>query len=752
MAEIGIDLSTSRSRIFWRLIAWARRHGIARRLAVGLTVAALVSGVATYVALTGPPPFSSRSTLLTLIIIDLVLLLPLTALTSFYLLRLWSERRKRSAGSRLQARLVLLFSVIAIVPTIIIVVFTALFFNFGIQSWFSERVGTALSESLSITDRYLAEKQLAIEEKVKNVRNDINRYTLSISISPRQFQSFAVKQLEDHSIRDAAIFDRRGRVLVSVGTGSLLPYEQQSKIQAAIASLSKRDVAIITTSGSTNLRAITRLQVFFDSPLYLYIATSIEPALVNHINRLRGAVAEYVNLKDRRSTLQIGFFLLFAIVALLLLFAAIWLGLLFADRLARPIINLINAADRVGGGDYQARVPEGDANDEVTSLSRAFNRMTSQLDRNRRELIEANQQIDARRQFTETVLAGVSAGVIGLDADGRVNLPNRSASELLVTDLSSKIGEPLGRVVPEMGDMLAKVLAHPRRAERAEVTVERDGEVHTLLVRIASEMLNDEVIGFVVTFDDITDLQAAQRLAAWADVARRIAHEIKNPLTPIQLSAERLRRKYLKEIQTDPEAFAICTDTIVRQVGDIGRLVDEFSDFARMPSPSMAPVDLREICRQAAFLQREAFQNIDIRLDLPENAVMATCDRRQVAQALTNLLKNASEAIAEDVDDGATGQIDVTLKLEDERARIVVEDDGKGLPQDLLPRLTEPYVTTRAKGTGLGLAIVSKIMEDHAGALQLRNRPGGGASATLIFRAEDIVEPTATQVPEQAAE
>jgi two-component system nitrogen regulation sensor histidine kinase NtrY len=539
---------------------------------------------------------------------------------------------------------------------------------------------------------------------------------------------------------------------LAIGTGTLLPYEPKRRIQAAVASLSKRDVAIISTAGSTNLRAITRLQVYFDSPLYLYVATSIEPALVKHISRLRTAVGEYLKLKDRRSTLEVGFFLLFAIVALLLLFAAIWLGLMFADRLARPIINLINAADRVGGGDYEARVPEGDANDEVTSLSRAFNRMTSQLDRNRRELVEANQLIDARRQFTETVLAGVSAGVIGLDAEGRISLPNRSASELLATDLGDKIGNPLGQVVPEMGDMLARILSHPRRAERGEITVEREGKVHTLLVRMASEMLSEEVIGFVVTFDDITELQTAQRLAAWADVARRIAHEIKNPLTPIQLSAERLRRKYLDEIKSDREAFEICTDTIVRQVGDIGRLVDEFSDFARMPSPTMSSVDLRDICRQAIFLLREGYQEIKIDYDLPDAPVLVTCDRRQIAQALTNLLKNAAEAISEGEQAGTAGQISVTLTQENGQAQIVVKDNGRGLPQDLLPRLTEPYVTTRAKGTGLGLAIVRKIMEDHFGALALHNRPEGGAIAALTFRAEDSLPAAETPLPEQAAE
>lgn len=748
---------------FWqrfglRIAMWARRHGVARRLAIGLTIAALISGIATYVVLTGSPLGSGRSpTLLALIIIDMCLLLPLTALIGYRLVRLWSDRRRKSAGSRLQGRLVLLFSVLAVVPAIIIVVFSALFFNFGIDSWFSSRVGRALTESITITERYLTEKQKEISEKVRDVRRDLDEYTLAISVSPRGFQRFALQRFQENAVTDAAVFDKNGKVIVSVGNGRLFPYEPRERIQAGIAQLKKNDVVIITTAKSANMRALTKLSVYLESPLYLYVSTSIDPALLGNIASLQQAVTDYVQLKERRSVLEIGFFLLFAIVSLLLLFAAIWLGMLFANQLARPISALINAADRVAAGDLKARVPERQADDEIGILSRAFNRMTGQLSRNRKDLLEANRQIDARRQFTETVLAGVSAGVIGLDEAGRINLPNRSASDLLGLDLREMIDQPLAEVVPEMAELMNRILANPARPERAEVMVARGGDVRTLLVRIAAEQLEENVIGFVVTFDDITDLQAAQRLAAWADVARRVAHEIKNPLTPIQLSAERLRRKYLKEIQSDPETFETCTDTIVRQVGDIGRLVDEFSSFARMPRPVMAEEDLREVCRQAVFLQRQAHGDIAIEMDLPDQPVRHTCDRRQIAQALTNILKNAAEAVTES-DDGGKREIHLRLVAAETGAEVIVDDTGAGLPGDLQHRLTEPYITTREKGTGLGLAIVRKIMEDHGGDLILQNRPDGtGARAVLSFPPEEAdvsqSDPaTPVDLPSEAAE
>jgi two-component system nitrogen regulation sensor histidine kinase NtrY len=453
-------------------------------------------------------------------------------------------------------------------------------------------------------------------------------------------------------------------------------------------------------------------------------------------------------MESERSGIQVSFIIIFVMVALLLLLAAGWVGLTVARQLARPISDLIGAAREVSDGNLNIRVEAGEESDEIGRLGHAFNNMTGQLQAQQRGLIEANRELDTRRRFTETVLAGVSAGVIGLDPDGKISLPNRSASELLSLELSEHIGEPLAEVVPEMAELLKVALLAPQRPHQEEIQLMRRDGMRTLLTRITGETLQSEVIGYVVTFDDVTDLLSAQRKAAWADVARRIAHEIKNPLTPIQLSAERLRRKYQGEITSDPETFKTCTDTIVRQVEDIGRMVDEFSAFARMPQPIMRPENLSDICREAVFLERNRNPEIKLELTMPDNAVSVRCDSRQISGALTNIIKNAAESIEGHIAEGglerAAGWIGVTLQqgdreFDNDMVRIVVEDNGKGLPADR-ERLTEPYVTTREKGTGLGLAIVRKIMEDHRGRLILESREPEGAKVTLAIYAGDDID------------
>jgi two-component system nitrogen regulation sensor histidine kinase NtrY len=423
---------------------------------------------------------------------------------------------------------------------------------------------------------------------------------------------------------------------------------------------------------------------------------------------------------------------------MLFLAAAIAIGIHFAAQLADPISRLVGAAERVRAGDLSARVPEGEKDDELVSLSRAFNRMTYQIQSQQLELIEANRQLDERRRFTETVLTGVTAGVIGLDRGGRIHLPNRSASALLGIDLDRSIGEDLADVAPEMAHLLEEAALRPTRLAQAQVQIAGDKSTRTLLVRIAAEYDGGAIGGFVVTFDDITELLSAQRKAAWADIARRIAHEIKNPLTPIQLSAERLRRRYLKDIKKDPETFQICTDTIIRHVEDIGRMVDEFSSFARMPAPVLKPEDLTTIVEQAVFLERTAHPKITFELRFAIRPVPLRCDARLVGQTLINLLKNAIESIeARIVESGPSPPGRITVRVESVPAVAVsIEDNGKGLPEHGRERLTEPYVTTRAKGTGLGLAIVKKIMEDHQGELVLSDREGGGARVKLVFASE----------------
>jgi two-component system nitrogen regulation sensor histidine kinase NtrY len=740
-----------------RLIGWLRRVGLGRKLALGLTFAALASGMATYVALTGSPPFGPNPrTLLFLVILDLCLLLPLAVLVAQRVVRLWSERRRGQAGSRLHARLVLLFGLLATTPAVIVAVFSALFFNFGIQAWFGDRVRTALSESLAVTQAYVSDKYDAARAEVLGLADEINRNAAQLTAEPRALAPLLAYHARDRGIEGALIFDARGRTLANHGVAAIA--DPVRDLLTRVADLKDGEVRLYSDAAAGKIKGITKLLLYYDSDVYLFVERPVDTALFGHVRNLREAVDEYERLKEQRSSLQFSFYLLFAGVSLLLVLAAIWLGFMIANQLARPISELITAAERVGTGDLRVRVDERRSADELGSLSRSFNRMIGQLQRNREELVEANRQLDARREFTETVLAGVGAGVVGLDAQGRINLPNRSATELLGLPLGERIGQPFAPLVPELAPLLAQARARPERMHSAEIQVQRPDRKATFLVRVAAEEIKGEIVGFVVTFDDISELQAAQRKAAWADVARRIAHEIKNPLTPIQLSAERLRRKYLGQIVGDREAFEQYTETIVRQVGDIGRLVDEFSAFARMPVPVLRPGDLAEVCRQAVFLERTGWPDIEFVLAMPEPPLVVECDQRLVGQALLNLLRNAAAAINErgarpGAPAGAKlGRIEVTLTAAGDAVTIVVSDDGKGLPAELKDRLTEPYVTTRAKGTGLGLAIARKIMEDHGGSIRLENRAEGGARVALTLPRRAAKVGLAAVAPERAAE
>jgi len=423
---------------------------------------------------------------------------------------------------------------------------------------------------------------------------------------------------------------------------------------------------------------------------------------------------------------------------MILLMAAIWVGMTVSAQMAEPLTDLIDAAERISKGDLKARVETTDSPDEIGLLSRSFNNMAARIFSQQQGLITANTELDERRRFTEAVLSGVTAGVVGLSADSRLDLPNRSASELLGKDLNAHIGEPFTDIVPELKGILNDAHQRIDFLHHAEIPIKVGDVQKTFLVRVAVERKEDgSVAGFVVTFDDVTALLSAQRKAAWADVARRIAHEIKNPLTPIQLSAERLQRKYLKQIETDPDTYKRLIETIIRQVGDIGRMVDEFSSFARMPLPQMKRENLSELCRQAAFLERNREVKVAIELDLPADDIYISCDARQVSRVLTNIIKNATESIEGAREDGAEveGRVDISMRqsADGRIAEIIVEDDGRGLPADERDRLTEPYVTTREKGTGLGLAIVKKIMEEHGGVLMLGDRQPRGARVTLRF-------------------
>lgn len=725
-----------RNAIWRRVGRWIMRVVLGRRFALALAIAAVISGIGTYVVLTQSAPFGpDPDTVLVLVNVDLALLLLLGAVVARRIVELWAARRRGSAGSRLHVRLVLLFSLVAVTPAIVVAIFSVVFFNVGIQSWFSDRVRNALGASLSVAEAYLNEQQQAIRADILVMGQDVAREQSVVFQNPALLNRVLSAHASLRGVPEVMLFEgSTGRVLGRSSLSYTLEFDPVPTW--AVERARAGEVAIIVNEKGDRVRALMRLGDLPDT--FLYVGRFVDPSVLNHVKRTQDAVLVYEQLEGRRSNMQINFAMLFAVLALLLLFAAVWLGLVFANQLARPIINLIGATERVRAGDLGVRVPAADGDDEIGTLGRAFNRMTSQIESQQRELLDANRQLNMRRRFTEAVLGGVSSGVIGLDDQFRLNLPNRSASALLATDLDREVGRNLADVVPEMEELLDEAKRRPRGLVQSQIRVTREKRTQTLLVRVAAERSADqEVLGYVVTFDDITELLSAQRKAAWADVARRIAHEIKNPLTPIQLSAERLKRKYLKEITSDPETFETCTDTIVRQVGDIGRMVDEFSSFARMPAPVMKDEDAVELCRQAVFLQRNANPSIVYVVETPAAPANLICDGRQVGQALTNLLQNAADSILARPVAGdralPEGRIVVRVAVDGGQIVVDVEDNGIGLPVEQRDRLTEPYVTTRAKGTGLGLAIVRKIMEDHGGELALEDREEGGARVRLVF-------------------
>lgn len=718
--------------------AWVGRVRLRAKLAIALTVAALAAGIATYAALSEAAPFGKNdpSFVSALLMLDLTLLLMLCGLIVHRLVKLFVTRRRNQAGSKLHVKIVSVFTLLAVMPSIVVAVFAGLLFYFGVQSWFSDKVRTIVNESLVVAQSYLKEHQQVLRADALAMANDLNREAFRLNPAQPVFTQLVMAQATVRSLNEAIVFDGSGKILARAGLSFSLSLEPISPEMLERAKAG--EVVLRLSDDDARVRALLKLDNFID--MYLFVGRLVEPKVLAHMAASQGAVKDYREMEGKRKNVELTFAVVFSMAALLLLLAAVWFGLFFAGQLVQPIGHLVTAAEKVRGGDLTARVPEeAGTENELSLLSRAFNRMTSQLENQRAELVDANRLLDYRRRFIEAVLTTVPAGVIGMDAHFRVNLVNQAAADLFgLTEAEKVIGQPVTELLPELSELLSGLNAGARQGE-GQIEVRREGvPARTLLVRMAAEMAGTAPRSYVVTFDDVSDLLLAQRKAAWADVARRIAHEIKNPLTPIQLAAERIKRRYSGEIKSDPEVFLSCIATITRQVEDIGRMVDEFSAFARMPVPVLAPHDIVALCREAVFMQGTGRHDLDFVQDLPAVPVLVLCDDRQIAQALTNILKNGIEAIegrqASDHQDLPRGKIVLQLVVAEDSVTIRISDNGKGLPHEDRHRLTEPYVTTRAKGTGLGLAIVKKIMEDHRGNLLLEDNPGGGAAVALVLQ------------------
>ncbi|MBH9969652.1 MULTISPECIES: PAS domain-containing sensor histidine kinase [unclassified Commensalibacter] len=722
-----------------------------RKATIFLVVLALIFTIITFVILSGGIVTSHKSSVqfVILSINGFVLVLLILALF-FCIFRLISEHRRRLVGSKIHIKLIVLFSIIAIVPTILVGIFATILFHFGIQNWFNNRVSTALNEALLASKGYLQEhndnirtEAFSLANYIQGIQNNYAQAGQDLYDDGNSLDQILDSQATLRGLNAAFVYNSfTQKIIASGGLFNNTSYAKQLPRSATL--MSHNDVAILDSPDEETVRAA--IPINDTPPLVLLIIRPVDPVILNHMHKTEKVVMQYNDLNNKSSKIQVMFVIIFALIALLVVLVAILIGLFIANQIARPVGLLTLAAQKISKGNLNVRVPEYGKDDEITDLARAFNQMTNQLSVQHKELIEANQQIDERRRFTEAVLSGVSSGVIGLDKQAVIELPNRSANQLLSIDLMNYIGHKITDVVPEFSPLLSiiseeiDIINNNHKLIQKEIQIKTSAGSRMLLAQIGPEIRGNEIEGFVITFDDITDLQAAQRKAAWADIARRIAHEIKNPLTPIQLSAERLRRRFLKEISKDQDIYNQCIDTIVRHVGDIGRMVDEFSSFARLPQPVIKTNEVTCIIRETLFLQQNAHCEIRYHTDLPNDKIEMNCDARLISQALTNLFQNASDAInmkneKSNGHENYIGNIWVTLELNKNTIIISVKDDGIGLPQEDRLRLTEPYVTHKPKGTGLGLAIVKKIMEEHNGTLQLKDRiEGRGTISILTFQ------------------
>ncbi len=716
-----------------RLGRWLRLGRVRNAATLGLVVLGPVLAGLTYVVL-GPLDQGSASFWLRFVLLaDLVYVLAVATLVLRDVARMVAARRAKSAGSRLHLRLVGVFAFLALLPTVTVAIFSVLTINVGLEGWFSDRVRGVLTTSLAAAQAYEEEHrdELARDGLGLAAYLDEEKRALALMTDGdlRQILGRVQPQIE-RSLTEAFVIDSAGGLRARGARSYDFGYERPTPEDFAIAEA--EGLAIIEDWTNDEFRALIPLRSFADR--YLFVTRAVDGEILSLLDDTQETAALYRQLESDRGRLLFEFGLLYLGFAVILILAAIWLGLWYAEGLSKPVGRLLGASERVGRGDLDVRVPEEDGDDEIADLGRHFNEMTTRLKAQREQLLRTTDQIERRRRLFDSVLSSVTSGVVGLDAEGRVAFANRSAQRLLSGEVRPEVA--LGEAIPEFAGLFERLRAEGRDVVQEQLSLLRGGKQEILLVRMSPRRAEDgSPEGYVVAFDDVTDLVGAQRMAAWGDVARRIAHEIKNPLTPIRLSAERIKRKFGRRLgEEDAGDLEQMTDVIVRQTEDLRRIVDEFSRFARMPEPERRDVDLTTLVRDAVTLQEAGQPGVRFLTVLPAQGVAADLDPTMISQALTNLIKNAGEAI-ETRHEREAGVfepiVQVMLEVQGPEARIVIEDNGIGLPEDR-SRLFEPYVTTRDKGTGLGLPIVKKIVEEHGGTLSLEDAAQGrGARAVL---------------------
>ena len=699
-----------------------------------LILSSIICGIATYVAM-APSGDSNRYLVLVLLNIDLVLLVTLTIIVTRNLVKLWSRKKSGQLGSQLHTRIVVIFSFLAAIPAVVVAIFGAIFFTVGIENWFSSRVESALNKSESVASAYLIQGQNQIGLEANDVANIINTSVFNYN------DIFALEKLVnriafERKLTEVIVYNNKGEILAKNELSFL--FESPARDKMFKLSSEKKEL-IINFSDSAEEKTISAMiPIDISASNLLYISKFKDIGVVSDINDVKRAVYEYRSVENKREGLHITFTMIFLVVALLLMLVAVFIGLNFANGIVTPITNLANAAERVSDGDLDVRVPNLNKKDEISDLSDIFNKMTEQLGNQREALLNANTQLESRRIFTETVLSGVTAGVIGIDKNEKIFIPNKSAIELLNLNIDNVVGMSFIDAIPEMSELFKKAKQNSDTITKGDIVISRNNKKITLMTQVSVEKNKNKIFGYVVTFDDMTELLQAQRIAAWSDVARRIAHEIKNPLTPIQLAADRLKKKYSKHINYEPNIFFSCINTIIRQVDDMRNMVNEFSSFARMPSPVLKRTNLNELVTGLGSLSIVSRDDIKVSINVPQKSLYAQVDSNQIRQALLNLISNSINSIDEKSENKSYSnkekKLIINLCKKKNAYHISVSDNGEGLPNKSVENLTEPYVTNRKDGTGLGLAIVKKIMEDHKGSLNLESLDKqNGAMATISF-------------------
>src|SRR6059058_5166913 len=707
VASLDPSFAEPRGRSLWRLVA---------PFAVAV---ALLSALLTFVVLTGLTRIQpTREVVISFMLINAGVILLLVGIIVREVWTVVQARRRGRAAARLHVQIVGLFSVIAVLPAVLVAIVANVTIDRGFDRLFSGPTREVIQNSLIVARAYLYEHAELIRGDILGMANDISHARPLYDQDRRTFRELLTASAASRNLPGAMLIDKDRNILESAQTGI-----QQTFTTPApefLSNVRENEPEISVFPEGNYVAAVIRLRAFNDT--FLYVARLLDPHVVAQVNETQASVAEYAELESRRLGMQVSLALMFAVIGLTILMASILIGLNFANWLVAPIRRLMSAANLVSTGDLHVQVPVHQSEGDLAQLGETFNKMTQELRTQRDELVSASDLIDSRRRFIEAVLSSASAGIIGVDASGSVGILNRSAEKLIGHAESETLDHPLSDVLPELDEMMKTAREGTQRLVQGQITITRDGQERNLSVRVSAEQTSQSRDSYIITLDDITELVSAQRTSAWGDVARRIAHEIKNPLTPIQLSAERIRRKFGKVITEDKAVFEQCTDTIVRQVDDIRRMVDEFSRFARMPKPVMEGEDVADVVRQAVFLMKVAHPELELEADIRQEPMHAQFDRRLISQALTNIIKNASEAIEQvPAEELGKGRIDVIAAQDGDDIVIDVIDNGIGLPKVSRARLLEPYVTTREKGTGLGLAIVGRVLEDHGGRIELKD-------------------------------